>query len=133
MKTRQLFQTSAAALTLVGAMTAPAHALDVVYDPSNYAQAVQQVTQLTQQLAVMQQQYQQLVMTYQALTRVTDLGSAVSALNMMGIRNPLPINPYAAQSLLNGTGGASGMLNSLSGLYTGTGSVAKFSKDQTAF
>ncbi|TCZ54560.1 type IV secretion system protein, partial [Roseicella aquatilis] len=80
----------------------------------------QQAADMVRQLQQMQQQYQQLAMTYQAITRVTDLGSAVSALNLLGIRNPLPINPYAAQSLLNGTGGAGGMLNSLAGLYTGT-------------
>jgi type IV secretion system protein VirB5 len=61
----------------------------------------------------------QLEATYQAMTRVTDLGSAVSALNMLGIRNPLPVNPYAVQSLMSGQGGAQGMLGSLSSLYTG--------------
>ena len=117
---------AAAALAFLAAASAPAHAQWTVVCPTcrqeltdNLAWA-QQAADMVRQLQQMQQQYQQLVMTYQALTRVTDLGSAVSALNMMGIRNPLPINPYAAQSLLNGTGGASGMLNSLSGLYTGT-------------
>jgi hypothetical protein len=63
--------------------------------------------------------YMQLVYSYQAITRVTDLGSAVAALNMLGIKNPLPINPYAAQALMSGRGGAGGMLGSLSGLYSG--------------
>lgn len=80
----------------------------------------QQAADMVRQLQQMKMQYDQLVMSYQAITRVTDLGSAVSALHMMGIQNPLPVNPYAAQRLLNGSGGAGGMLGSLSGLYTGT-------------
>jgi type IV secretion system protein VirB5 len=51
---------------------------------------------------------------------VTDLGSAVSALGALGIQNPLPVNPYAVQGLMNGSGGTSGMLANLGSLYTGT-------------
>ncbi|MBY0331607.1 MAG: type IV secretion system protein [Acetobacteraceae bacterium] len=117
---------AAAALAFLAAVPLPARAQWTVVCPTcrqeltdNLAWA-QQAADMVRQLQQMKQQYDQLVMTYQAITRVTDLGSAVAALNMLGIRNPLPINPYAAQGLLNGTGGAGGMLNSLSGLYTGT-------------
>lgn len=80
----------------------------------------QQAADMLRELQQMKLQYDRLVMTYQAITRVTDLGSAVAALQQLGIQNPLPINPIAAQRLLNGTGGADGLLNSLAGLYTGT-------------
>lgn len=89
-------------------------------EATQVASWAKQVADMARQLQQMQAQYQQLVMTYNALTRVTDLGSAVSALNMLGIQNPLPVNPYAAQSLLSGRGGAQGMIGSLGSLYTGT-------------
>ena len=41
-----------------------------------------------------------------------NLGTAMALMNMVGIDNPLPINPYAVQSLVSGYGG----MNSLSGL-----------------
>jgi hypothetical protein len=66
------------------------------------------------------QQVQMARATVEAFTNVRDLGSAVAAFGMLGVQNPLPVNPYAMQALLNGSGGAQGMLASLSGLYTGT-------------
>lgn len=57
--------------------------------------------------------------TFEAFTNVHDLGSAVHAFGLIGIHNPLPVNPYALQNLLNGTGGAQGMISNMSGLYTG--------------
>lgn len=78
-----------------------------------------QASDMAQQLQKAEAQVQQGRMMYQAVTHVTDLGSAVSALGMLGVRNPLPINPYALQGLLNGQGGAQGMLANLGGLYTG--------------
>lgn len=56
---------------------------------------------------------------YHAVTNIHDLGSLVGALGVVGIQNPLPVNPYALQSILNGTGGFGGMASSASGLYTG--------------
>lgn len=69
------------------------------------------------------QQVQQARAVVNAFTNVRDLGSAVGAFGMLGVQNPLPINPYALQGLLNGTGGAQGMLGNLGGLYTGTTSA----------
>lgn len=119
MKTRQLFQAGAAALTLVGAMTAPAHALDIVYDPSNYAQAVQQVTQLTQQLTVMQQQYQQLMQTYQAIAHLpqnalNDLGRQ---LNVNQFRNALPAQSGVLGAVMSGQGLGPGSLGEAAQAY----------------
>ncbi len=48
----------------------------------------------------------------------------MALMNMVGIENPLPINPYAVQSLVSGYGGMNsvsgltGKLNSLNGLVT---------------
>jgi hypothetical protein len=66
-----------------------------------------------------QQQIQEAQMMYNAVTGVRDIGSAASALGVLGIQNPLPINPWAAQSLMNGTGGTQGMVSSLGSLYSG--------------
>ena len=81
---------------------------------------VARIAQVAKQIAQLQAQYQQLVMTYEAFTHVTDLGSAVGALGMAGIRNPLPINPYAVQGLMNGTGGVGGMSGNIGSLFSGT-------------
>lgn len=113
------------------ALATPARAQWAVIDVAKIAQdethQFQTIAQWGMQAANMAreiqggvQRLQQLQAAYAAITRVTDLGSAVSALGLLGIRNPLPVNPYALQGLLNGRGGAQGMLGSLTGLYTGT-------------
>jgi hypothetical protein len=76
---------------------------------AEYAKMLQQGQQVVQQGRTM----------YDAVTNVRDLGTAFNALSALGVQNPLPINPWAAQSLMNGTGGTQGMLSSLSSLYTG--------------
>lgn len=119
MKSRQLIQAGAVALTISGAATIPAHALDIVYDPSNYAQAVQQVTQLAQQLTVMQQQYQQLMQTYQAIAHLpqsalNDLGRQ---LNTSQFRNALPAQSDVLGSVMNGQGLGPGNLGQAAQAY----------------
>ena len=79
----------------------------------------QQATDMARQIQQQIAQLQQLQATYEAFTRVTDFGSAFGALSMLGIQNPLPVNPYAVQGLLNGTGGTGGMLGSIGSLFTG--------------
>ena len=58
-------------LTMCGAAIGPAQAQVITFDPTNYVQALQQVVQLTQQLRVMQQQYQQLMQMRGVHTRPT--------------------------------------------------------------
>lgn len=77
---------------------------------AEYAKMVKQGSDLIGQGAAM----------YRAVTNIHDLGSAFGALSAVGVQNPLPINPYSMQNLLNGSGGAQGMIGSLSSLYTGT-------------
>lgn len=71
------------------------------------------------QLAEAQRIYFQAKSAYDAITGVRDLGTAVYAMSVLGISNPLPVNPYALQGLMNGSGGASGMIASLGSLYNG--------------
>ena len=70
-----------------------------------------------QQYQQMATQIQQMTSIYNSLSHVTDLGSAVGALGVLGINNPLPVNPWAVQSLLSGNNaGLSGIGASISGL-----------------
>lgn len=108
--------TVAAALAIAG----PARADLPVTDAIGNALHLQEIAKWGQQLMAMEREFQQLQSTYYALAHVTDLGSAVGALSMLGIQNPLPVNPWAVQGLLNGTGGTQGMLSSLGGLYRGS-------------
>jgi opacity protein-like surface antigen len=71
------------------ALTAPARAIDVVYDPVQDIQGIQELAQWVQQIAAMKQQYDQLVSTYNALAHVTDLSSAAYALGGL-TRNYMP-------------------------------------------
>lgn len=112
---RRILMAGAAVLALGG--TARADML--VHDPMNYGQLLDQVRTAGQQLQQLQQQYQVLMTTYQAFSHVTDLGSAVGALGLLGVQNPLPVNPYAVQGLINGTGGISSAMGSLGGLVQG--------------
>jgi hypothetical protein len=75
------------------------------------------------QIALAAQQLEQLYATFQALQGGRDIGSALTAMNMLGIQNPLPIDPFALQNIINGSGGPSGMLASLGMLYTGNRGV----------
>lgn len=79
-----------------------------------------QLARMGQQIQQATQRYQQLLQTYRAFTGVRNLGSAVSALGMAGIQNPLPINPYAVQGLVSGQGGITGIGGQLGSLYTGS-------------
>lgn len=115
---------AACALSFVAAGTVPAAAqLAVVDKASILGRAIEHgetIARWGQQAEHMMQQIRRAEAAYDAVTGVRDLGSAVQAMGVLGIRNPLPVNPYAVQGLLNGTGGVSGMTSNLSGLFTGT-------------
>lgn len=102
----------ATAIALGACVTAPpAYALfgvgDVVFDPSVFAQTVMTVQQLSNQLAVMQQQYNQLVQTYQAVAHLPDatLQSLAAQLNTQQFRTPITTDPAAIVSSIAGLGG----------------------------
>lgn len=86
----------------------------------NWIEMGKQLEQARSIYTEVQGTYTQARTVWEAATRITDLGSAVSALGAVGIQNPLPVNPYALQSLLNGTGGIQGSLASLGGLVSST-------------
>jgi hypothetical protein len=71
------------------ALTAPARAIGVVYDPVQDTQGIQELAKWVQQLSEMQRQYEQLVSTYNALAHVTDLSGAAYALGGL-TRNYMP-------------------------------------------
>lgn len=128
---RALLTTAATIAIMIGA--GARHTADAQFAVIDAAQVAisqsawyQQAADMGRQLASAAQQVElararvaQAEAAYYAISHVTDLSSAVGALGMIGIRNPLPINPYALQSLLNGTGGVSGGARSLGALYTG--------------
>jgi len=77
-----------------------------------------QMAEYANQLRELQALYSQANVTYQAFTNIRDLGSAVGALQTVGLSNPLPVNPYAVQSLMNGSGGTQGMIGQIGNLFT---------------
>ncbi len=95
----------AAALTACALAPGLAQAQRIVYDPSNYAQAVQQVTHLTEQLAVLRQQYQQLQQTYAALSHLPQsaLNGLGQQLNVNQFRNALPAQSSVLAAVMNGS------------------------------
>lgn len=64
----------------LAALTSPVHAIDIVLDPVQEVQGIEQLAQWAQQIAAMKQQYDQLVMTYNALAHATDLSGVAAAL-----------------------------------------------------
>lgn len=81
---RSALLASAVAMTLL--VAPPAHALlgagDIVFDPTNYAEAIKSLTQL-------EQQYQKITQVYGALAHPTSMGQVAGALNSAGVQNPL--------------------------------------------
>lgn len=69
-------------------------------------QGAQQVQQLLNQLSVMQQQYAQLIQTYQAIAHLPDtaLQQLASQLNVQQFRTPLPTSSSMVGDLMTGSG-----------------------------
>lgn len=108
----------AAGLTL--AAFSPADAELPVIDNSNLVQQIkgylQDLKSYATQLQQLQQEVQQVqwaISTYQSFVHDPSLGGAMAMLGQVGIDNPLPVSPYAIQTLLNGQGGISGTLGAL--------------------
>lgn len=97
---KKLLLSTAMAIGIGFSMSAPAQAQMPVIDKAQIAQNVQQLLYWVQQLAEMKAQYEQLVLTYNALAHVTDLGGLAGTLG--GItRTHLP--EYSAMAdLLSG-------------------------------
>ncbi|UEM08125.1 type IV secretion system protein (plasmid) [Skermanella rosea] len=103
------------------ALSAPAHAFEVVYDPVQDVQGLQELAQWVEQLAAMQRQYEQLVATYNALAHITDLSSAAYALGGV-TRNYLP-EANAIPDLMSDVAnlwGRAGYFNSYDTYYAST-------------
>lgn len=111
---RKFILTGVAALTICSAAISPAQAQFLVYDPAIFLQAIEQVTQLTQQLAVLRQQYQQLQKTYAAIAHspLADLNALGQQLNVNQFRNALPSQSNVLGAVMNGSGLGPGNLGS---------------------
>src|SRR4051812_8885461 len=97
---------------LAGAWTPAAQAQVPVTDVAAIAQLFKQYSTELKQLATQAQQLetaaQQLgwaINTFNSLVDHPNLATAMGLLNQLGISDPLPVNPYAVQSLINGQGG----------------------------
>ena len=90
-----------------------------VTDVGAIANLVTQVRQSLQQIQLMQSQLQQVMAVYNSISGVRNLGGALSAASTLGLTNNMPINPFAVQSLLNGTGHVDGALGSIGSLFNG--------------
>ena len=114
----------ASAAALAAGFAGPACAQIPVTDGASIAQRVVQQAQTmlqwgeqhgfsAKQLAELQAQLQQARMTYAAVTGVRDLGSAMYALNVAGVQNPLPVDPRMVADMIAGRGGVQGTLTGL--------------------
>ena len=99
---RKLLLAGAMALA-IGAGAAPAHAQWTVIDPSNLAQAVEQVRQLQQQYQTLQQQLQTAQQTYESVTHAPDnaLRDLGQQFNVDQFRNALP-NTQSITNMMDG-------------------------------
>ena len=86
----------------------------------HYGQMLMDYARQGQQLAQEAQMVATEVQTLQSFVHNPSLGAAMGLMGQVGIQNPLPVNPYAVQSLLSGQGGISGTLGSLSSLSNGS-------------
>ena len=95
----------ALAATILTRHPSAAQAQVAVIDPSNLAQAIEQVQQLAQQLQMMQQQYQQLQQTYQAIAHAPapSLNALGQRLDVDAFRNALPPQSSVLGSVMTGT------------------------------
>jgi hypothetical protein len=96
-----------------------AQAKSLLQDLKSYGTQLQQLSQEVQQVTW-------LATTAGSMIQHPNLGAAMQLMNMAGIENPLPINPYSVMSLTSGYGG----MNSVSGLVgklNGLGSLVSTS------
>lgn len=99
---RKLILAGAAALA-IGVGAAPAHAQWTVIDPSNLAQAVQQVRTLQQQYQTLQQQLQTAQQTVDSIRHLPDqaIRQAGQQFNVDQLRNVLP-NTNSITNMMDG-------------------------------
>lgn len=123
MKRLLLAATMLAAVVTVSGARAQIPVTDVAnlqQQVTHYGQMLMDYARQGQQLAQEAQLVMTTAQTLQAFVQNPNLGGAMGLMGQVGIQNPLPVNPYAVQSLLNGQGGISGSLGSLSSLSTGS-------------
>lgn len=120
MKPSRIAAAAAVLLSIGAPVRAQTWCMNCVTEYSEVVREARRAAEVLRQLAEARRQYEQLAATYRAISGVRDLGSAVGALGSVGIRNPLPTDPYAVQGLLSGTGGVGGISGNLDRLLRGS-------------
>jgi hypothetical protein len=116
-------RTLLAAVAAFALLRGRAHAMITVIDPTEIGQTInllkQQIQAYSVQLQQLQQAAQQVewtVNTFNSLVAHPNLGAVMGLMNQLGIQDPLPVDPYTVQGLINGSGGINGALGMLSTL-----------------
>jgi conjugal transfer/entry exclusion protein len=116
-------RTLLAAVAAFALFSGRAHAMITVIDPTEIGQTINLLKQQIQSYATQLQQLQQAAMqvewtvnTFNSLVEHPNLGAVLGMMNQLGVNDPLPVDPYALQGLINGSGGINGALGMLSTL-----------------
>lgn len=116
-------RTLLAAVAVFALLSGCANAMITVIDPTEIGQTINLLRQQIQAYSVQLQQLQQAAMqvqwavnTFNSLVAHPNLGAVMGLMNQLGIQDPLPVDPYTVQGLINGSGGINGALGMLSTL-----------------
>jgi type IV secretion system protein VirB5 len=108
-------------------LATPVRAQTAVFDASNLVQQVKDYAQLLKSYGTQLSQLEQEIQTtttviaqLNSFVQNPNLGSAMGLMQIAGLGSSIPVNPYAVQSLINGSGGIQGGLGSLSNLMSGS-------------
>jgi Type IV secretion system proteins len=121
-------KTLLAASLLAGCLMAqPSRAQIAVQDQANLVQQAKDYLQILKSYALQAQQYaaqaQQLeteITQLESFIQNPNLGAAMGLMQTAGLTSAIPINPYAVQSIVSGSGGVQGTFGALSGLMNGS-------------
>lgn len=121
-------KTLLAASLLAGCLMAqPSRAQIAVQDQANLVQQAKDYLQILKSYALQAQQYaaqaaqlQAEITQLESFIQNPNLGAAMGLMQAAGLTSAIPINPYAVQSIVNGSGGVQGTFGALSGLMTGS-------------
>jgi hypothetical protein len=86
----------------------------------DYLTMLKQYALQAQQYAAQAQQLQTEITQLESFVQNPNLGAAMGLMQLAGLGSAIPVNPYAVQSIVNGSGGVQGTFGSLSTLMTGS-------------
>jgi hypothetical protein len=94
-------------------------AANLLQNAKDYLVLVKQYALQAQQYAAQAQQLQAEITQLESFIQNPNLGAAMGLMQMAGLTSAIPINPYAVQGIVNGSGGVQGTFGALSGLMNG--------------